>query len=118
MGGEQQFAGEGDTVTFKRGVAHRFWNAGEDVLHCKGYIKPANTIVYFLSAIYAAQNKSGSERPEKFDAAYLMTRYASEYDMPEIPGFVKKIILPLTYLIGRLRGKYKHFADAPLPVKA
>lgn len=118
MGGPKQYAGEGDTVTFKRGVPHRFWNAGDDVLHCKGYIKPANTIVFFLSSIYAAQNKSGSERPDAFDGAYLMSRYASEYDMPEIPRFVKKVIIPLTYWIGRLRGKYRHFADAPAPVKA
>jgi hypothetical protein len=59
-------------------------------LRCKGWIFPANTIVFFLSSIYAAQNKTGTGQPEKFDGAYLMTRYKSEYDMPEIPRFVKK----------------------------
>jgi len=117
-GGEEQFAGEGDTVTFKRGVPHRFWNAGNDILHCKGYIKPANTIVFFLSSIYAAQNKTGTERPEAFDGAYLMTKYRSEYEMNDMPLFVRKVIIPLTYLIGRLRGKYSHFKDAPAPAKA
>ncbi len=113
-----QYAGVGETVTFKRGVPHRFWNAGEDVLHCTGWVKPANTLVFFLSSVYAAQNKSGSEKPETFDGAYLLTRYASEYDMAEIPGFVKKVILPATYRIGKLLGKYKHFKNAPEPVKA
>jgi hypothetical protein len=46
-----------------------------------------------------------------------MTRYASEYDLPEVPSFVKKAILPATYHVGRLLGKYKHFKDAPDPVK-
>ena len=116
QGQPEQFAGEGETVLFKRGVAHRFWNAGEEVLHCKGWLKPANTIVFFLSSIYAAQNKSGKSEPEVFDGAYLLTRYSSEYDLPEIPPFVKKIIIPITYFIGRVLGKYKHFRDAPEPV--
>jgi quercetin dioxygenase-like cupin family protein len=117
LGEQQQFAGEGETILFKRGVPHRFWNAGQDELHCKGWIYPANTIVFFLTSIFAAQNKSGTGQPEKFDGAYLMTRYASEYDMPEIPGFVKKTIIPFTYLLGKLLGKYKHFKDAPEPVR-
>jgi len=116
--GEQpKYAGEGETVCFEAGVPHKFWNAGDDVMHCRGHIKPANTIVFFLSSIFAAQNKTGSERPATFDAAYLMTRYSSEYDMPEIPRFVKKVILPITYSIGKLLGKYRHFNNAPAPVK-
>ncbi|RYY90529.1 MAG: cupin domain-containing protein [Chitinophagaceae bacterium] len=118
QGGEEHFAGPGETVTFLRGVPHRFWNAGDEELHCTGWVKPANSLVFFLSSIYAAQNKSGSERPEPFDAAYLLTRYRSEFDMPEIPPFVKKVIFPTTYTIGRLLGKYKHFRNAPKPVKA
>ena len=117
QGGEEQFAGAGETIVFKPGVAHRFWNAGEDILHCSGYIKPANTIVFFLSSVYEAQNKSGSLQPEKFDSAFLLTRYASEYDMVEIPKFVKKVILPATYQLGRILGKYSHFKNAPAPLK-
>jgi len=117
MGQESKYAGEGETITFKRGVPHRFWNAGENVLHCKGWIKPANTIVFYLSSVYAAQNKSGTEKPETFDAAYLLTRYASEYDMAGIPKFVKRFIIPTTYYIGKLLGKYKHFKNAPAPAK-
>jgi hypothetical protein len=83
-----------------------------------GYVKPANTIVFYLSSIYAAQNKTGTGQPEKFDGAYLLKRYASEYDMTEIPTFVKKVIIPITYYIGKLLGKYKHFKNAPEPVKS
>jgi uncharacterized cupin superfamily protein len=116
-GQRPQFAEAGQTVVFAPGVAHKFWNAGEDELRCTGYIKPANTIVFFLSSIYAAQNKTGTERPELFDAAYLVTRYASEYHMNEMPWLARKIIVPIVYRIGKLLGKYKHFKDAPAPVK-
>ena len=116
LGQAEQYANEGETILFKRGTPHRFWNAGSETLNCKGWIKPANTIVFFLSAIYAAQNKSGQAQPEKFDSAYLLTRYAKEYDLPQIPKLIKKTVIPLTYLLGRALGKYKHFKDAPAPV--
>lgn len=116
-GQEIKYATAGETVLFKRGTPHKFWAEGNDVLHCKGWIQPANSVVYFLSALYAAQNKSGKAEPDPFDGAYLLTKYAGEYDMPEIPSFVKKVILPITVFIGRLRGKYKHFNDAPAPLR-
>lgn len=111
------YVSEGQTVLFKRGVPHRFWNAGEDMLTCKGWIKPAHSIVFFLSAIYAAQNKSGKAKPEAFDGAFLMNRYASEYDLPEIPKLVKSTLIPMTYYLGKVLGKYAHFKDAPPAVK-
>jgi len=117
LGEEPKYAGPGESVLFKRGIAHRFWNAGEVVLNCKGWIKPAHSIVFFLTALYAAQNKSGKSEPESFDGAWLMTRYASEYDLPGIPVFIKKCIMPLTCLIGKLLGKYKKFSDAPPPLR-
>jgi quercetin dioxygenase-like cupin family protein len=117
LGQPEQFAGEGETVFFKRGVAHRFWNAGSTMLHCSCWVNPANTFPYFISSIFAAQNKSGNAQPEKFDAAYLLTRYSSEYDMNDIPAFVKRVIIPTTYYIGKFLGKYKHFKDAPEPMR-
>jgi len=116
-GRSPQFAAAGETVVFKPGVPHRFWNDGEDTLHCTGYVKPANTIVFYLSSIYAAQNKTGTVQPEKFDGAFLLKRYSSEYEMAELPAFVKRFIVPLTYYIGQFLGKYKHFKNAPSPVK-
>lgn len=111
------YAGPGETVRFNRGTPHKFWAEGNESLHCKGWIQPAHSVVYFLSAVYAAQNKSGKAEPDPFDGAYLLTRYASEYDMPEIPAFVKKVIFPATCFVGKLLGKYTHFRDAPEPLK-
>jgi quercetin dioxygenase-like cupin family protein len=117
QGQPEQYAGEGETILFKRGVGHRFWNAGTDTLQCKAWIKPANTIVFFLSSIFAAQAKSGKPQPETFDAAYLLTRYSSEYDMLSIPPFVRKVVIPVVYRVGKLLNKYAHFKDAPEAVR-
>jgi quercetin dioxygenase-like cupin family protein len=117
QGQEPKFAGPGESVLFERGTPHKFWTEGNENLHLQGWIQPANTIVFFLSAIFAAQNKSGKHEPEKFDAAYLLTKYAKEYEMAELPWIVKKVILPTAYFVGKILGKYHHFKEAPEPLK-
>lgn len=116
MGEAEKIIHEGETVTFYRGTPHRFWNAGEDILHCTGWVTPPNSLAYYLTGIYQAMDKGKDGRPEAFDSAYLFLRYASEYDMPELPSFVKKVIMPATVFVGKLLGKYKHFKDAPEPL--
>ncbi|HZH97479.1 MAG TPA: cupin domain-containing protein [Fimbriimonadaceae bacterium] len=116
-GEEAQFASVGDTVTFAPGEMHRFWNAGEDELRCTGYVKPPDSIEYFLRGIYEAQKKSGSLRPDMMEAAFLMSRYRNEFGMDEIPPFVQRFVFPVMVLIGGATGKYKKFADAPPPAR-
>jgi hypothetical protein len=67
--------------------------------------------------LYNSINESGTERPTQFDGAYLFYRYRKEFDVPEIPKFVKSVIIPATYQIGKLTGKYKKFKDAPAPLQ-
>lgn len=116
-GQEEKLLKAGETVIFHRGQMHRFWNAGNEVMECKGWVKPANSLDYFLSGIYNSMSKAGKPEGDPFDSAFLLTRYKSEYDLKEIPTFVKKVIFPLTVLIGKSLGKYKHFKDAPKPIK-
>lgn len=118
QGGPEQFAHAGESIFFERGVPHRFWNAGDDVLNCKAWLKPVNTFPFFIASIFEAQKKNASHQPELFDVAYLLTRYRSEYDMLAIPFFVRKVIFPIVYFMGRILKKYPHFKNAPEPVKA
>lgn len=117
LGGKEIFFGEGDTITFKAGEAHRFWNAGTEPMICKGWVRPAHNIEYFLTEIYRSTKENGGKEPGKFDGAYLLTKYKSEFAMPEIPAFVKKVIFPVTIFLGKLSGKHKKFMDAPEPVR-
>lgn len=111
-----EFFGPGATVTFRAGEAHRFWNAGTEPLVCKGWVKPANNIEYFLTEIYKSVAANGGDQPGKFDSAWLLTTYRSEFDMLVIPAFVKKVIFPITLFMGKLAGKHKKFRNAPAPV--
>ncbi len=118
LGQQAVYFTEGQTVIFHKGIPHRFWNAGEDILHIKGIVKPANSVVFYLSTLYAAQKNSGSIQPEAFDSAYLLCRYKHEYNVFGIPAFVRNLIIPMTYAIGIVLGKYKKFKNAPPPLSA
>jgi quercetin dioxygenase-like cupin family protein len=115
LDGPQHFAGPGATVLFRAGVAHRFWNAGDDLLVCTGFVTPANNLVYFLSEVYKSMNANNG-RPGLYDAAFLLSRYKSEFAMLEIPAFVQKVLFPVALFFGNLLGKHRKFAGAPAPV--
>jgi quercetin dioxygenase-like cupin family protein len=116
QGEEEQIAGPGESVTFPPGDVHRFWNAGQDELICTGYVRPPDNIEYFLTQIYASTRANGGKRPRLFDAAYLTTRYRSEFGMADIPAPVQRFVFPVVVAVGRLFGLHKRFAGAPEPV--
>ena len=117
LGEPEQFAGPGETVAFKPGEAHRFWNAGEGDLRCAGYIEPADNAEYFLTEMFASMRRRGGGRPDPFDAAFLARRYRSEFGMPEIPAPVQRFVFPVLVAVGGLLGRYGKYADAPEPVR-
>ena len=111
----KKFAGPGETLLFKAGIPHKFWNAGTDLLHCKGYISPPGNAVYFLSQLFKSSNENGG-RPGMYDAAFLLDRYKSEFGMLEIPSLIQKTLFPLVLFFGKIMGKHKRFKDAPPPL--
>jgi uncharacterized cupin superfamily protein len=112
-----RFAGPGETVAFGPGEAHRFWNAGDGDLRCTGHIEPADNIEYFLGEIFASAKRNGGHRPDPFDAAYLTTRYRSEFALTDVPAAVQRFVFPLQVAVGKLLGRYARYADAPEPVR-
>jgi len=113
--GEKKYAGQGETVLFKGGVPHKFWNAGNEPLLLSGYVSPARNIVYFLSQIYRSMNENGG-RPGLYDAAFLLGKYKTEFGMLAIPTFIQKLVFPVVLFLGNIRGKKKKFIDAPDPL--
>src|SRR5687768_3897341 len=111
-GEPEQFAGPGETVAFKAGEAHRFWNAGQDDLWCTGYVEPADSVEYLLTELFESTKRSGKGRPDPFDIAFLMTRYRSEFAPADIPVPIQRLAFPVLTAIGTLLGRYRRYADA------
>lgn len=114
-GGAPQFAGEGESVVFAAGVAHRFWADSERPLRCAAYIQPADNIVFFLSELFRAARDNGG-RPDLFTTAFLLHTYRSEFALLEIPDAVQRVLFPVVLLVGRLTGRYRRYRGAPTPV--
>ena len=115
-GGPPQFAGPGELVIWPAGTAHRWWNAANDELHTTGWCSPPGNIEFFLSALFAATKENGGTRPGQYDAAFLLTRYRTEFALTEVPLVVRRVVMPVIYLAGTLLGKYKKYKDAPAPL--
>ncbi|MVM29132.1 cupin domain-containing protein [Spirosoma sp. HMF4905] len=115
-GQPERYITVGQTVVWKAGQPHKFWNAGTDTLHCTGWVAPVDSFIFLLSEIHKSVN-AGNGKPSLFDIAYLMRRYKSEFYMLEIPAFVQATFFPFMIFIGSLLGKYKKYADAPEPVQ-
>lgn len=112
-----RYAGQGETITFLAGDPHRFWNAGDGVLRCTGWIEPADNVEYFLGELFASTKGSGAARPNPLDAAWLARRYRSEFALLAIPALVQRLVFPLMVAIGTLTGRYAKYAGAPEPVR-
>ena len=81
-----------------------------------GARRPIHNLEYFLTELFASTARNGG-RPDPFDAAFLVTRYRSEFAMLEIPAAVQRIVFPVLVAVGRLLGRYARYADAPPPVR-
>ncbi len=117
QGEQPKYLKAGESATFHKGIAHRFWNAGDTLLRCKGTISPPDNIEYFLTEIYRSAQKGKDGRPATYESAFLMSRYKTEFGMQEIPTFVKKVIFPIILFLGKLRGLDKAFTNAPPAVR-
>ena len=116
-GEEPRFAGPGESVEFKAGEPHRFWNAGHAELRVAGYIEPANNVEYFLTELFDSMRRTGSGRPDLFDVAYLSQRYGREYSVLEIPRLVQRLAFPVLVFLGVALGLFDKYADSPAPIE-
>ena len=117
LGEPERTLGPGESASFAAGVAHRFWNSGDDQLRCTGFIRPPDNIEYFLTQIYDSTRRHGGGRPAAFDGAWLSRRYRSEFTMLAIPAPVQRFVFPVVVAVGRLLGRHRRFDGAPEPVR-
>ena len=106
-GGDVKYLAQGETCSFKPGIMHKFWNAGDTMLRCRGEVWPADNLEYFLTEIYKS-TKINKGRPSAFDAAWLLNRFKDEFDM-DLPLPVKKVVFPITLFTGRLLSWHKKY---------
>jgi len=116
LGEEPRFAGPGEEIVFPAGQVHRFWGAGEGTSTGRGLVRPVGNFPWFITRLHASIRENGG-RPGFFDGAFLTHHFRTEFDMVEIPAFVKRVVFPLAVVLGRVLGRYRKYADAPEPMR-
>jgi hypothetical protein len=79
-------ASPGDTVVKPRGIAHAFWNPGDEPVRFLEVITPAGFEDYFAEV---EPLLSGPGAPDAEALGAVMGRYALEMDMGSVPRLVE-----------------------------
>jgi mannose-6-phosphate isomerase-like protein (cupin superfamily) len=107
VGTEKIIVPTGGTAVLPAGVAHKWWNAGDDLLEVSGRVVPAKELDRFLQALFAVLNASPSGRPSIFYIAHVLSRYRDTQAIMIPPRAIQRIVFPLVLLVGRVLGKYR-----------
>ena len=107
IGTEKIAVPTGGTVTLPKGIRHRWWNAGNDLLEFNGHVVPAVDLDRFLQAMFAVLNASSNGRPPIFYLAHVLWRHRDTQLISIPPPAIQRFLLPVLLLIGRILGKYR-----------
>jgi len=97
----------GGTAAFPAGVAHAWWNAGEDLLQLSGRAIPAADLDRYLQGLFAVLNAGAPGKPSIFYLAHVLWRHRHTQAVMVPPRAVQKIVFPVILLVGRILGKYR-----------
>ncbi len=97
----------GGTGVFPAGVAHNWWNAGDDLLELSGRVIPAGDLDRYLQALFKVLNASPSGKPSIFYLAHVLWRHRHTQAVTSPPQVIQRIVFPLILFVGRVLGKYR-----------
>jgi mannose-6-phosphate isomerase-like protein (cupin superfamily) len=97
----------GNSASFPKGSAHRWWNAGQEDVVFRGVATPAVDLDRFLQALFAVLNAGEPGRPPFFYLAHVLYRHRKSQTALVMPPWLQKMVLPLAVGVGSLLGKYR-----------
>ncbi len=107
VGTEKIVVRTGGTAILPKGVRHRWWNAGDDLLEFSGHTVPAVDLDRFLQAIFAVLNASSNGRPPIFYLAHVLWRHRDTQQLSIPPPAIQRFVFPVVLILGRILGKYR-----------
>ena len=107
IGGEQLELNAGQELNLPRGVAHRWWNAGDELLTFEGFARPLVDLDRYLQAVFEVNNAGREGRPPLFYMAHALRRHRATQSVLVVPAAVQAILFPLVVGLGTLLGKYR-----------
>ena len=107
VGGKRVDAGPGEVVRLPRGVPHRWWNAGNELLTFRGLARPAADLDRYLQAVFEVMNAGPRNRPPMFYLAHVALRHRRTQAVMILPGPVQAILFRVLVGLGTVLGRYR-----------
>jgi len=97
----------GESGHFPKGIAHRWWNDGDEELMLRGVVTPAVDLDRYLPALFDVLNAGPPNRPPIFYMAHVIYRHRKTLLALVVPRAVQRILFPIVVLLGTVLGKYR-----------
>ena len=112
-GRERLALGPGDVALIDPGVAHKFWNAGDETVRFRAEVRPALEFESLIETMFGLAadgktNKNGMPGPLRL--AVIANHHFDVVRLPVIPHFMQKLALVPGSLLGRAFGHRPTYA--------
>jgi len=97
----------GGSARLPRGVAHCWWNDGEEALAFEGIARPAVDLDRYLQAIFEVMNAGPPGRPPLFYLAHVALRHRRTQSVLLMPQPLQALLFRAAVALGALAGRYR-----------
>ncbi len=107
VGGRRLNVGPGESARLPRGVAHCWWNAGDEALAFEGVARPVVDLDRYLQAVFEVMNAGPPGRPPLFYLAHAALRHRRTQTVLLMPAAVQGLLFRAVVALGTLLGRYR-----------
>lgn len=97
----------GGSVRLPRGVPHRWWNAGTELLRFEGWVRPAVDLDRYLQGVFDVVNAGPPGRPPLIYMAHVALRHQRTQRVLLMPGPLQAVVFRAAVVLGTLLGRYR-----------
>jgi mannose-6-phosphate isomerase-like protein (cupin superfamily) len=107
VGGRRVDLGPGEAVRLPPGVAHRWWNEGDEALVFEGHTFPVADLDRYLQAMFEVMNAGAPNRPPLFYLAHVALRHRRTQAALVMPLPLQAVLFRVVVAVGTLLGRYR-----------
>lgn len=120
IAGKKAELGPGQSLGVAPGVAHTWWNAGDNELVFRCEIRPALQFESLIETMFslAAEGKTNKKgMPNPFRLAVIANAHFDTVQLPVVPAWMQKAALGMGAPVGKAMGYGATYVPEPAPVE-
>ncbi len=97
----------GESAALPRGLAHRWWNEGEEALEFESWVRPVVDLDRYLQAVFEVINAGPPGRPSLFYMSHVALRHRRTQAVLFMPQLIQAVLFRTVVVLGYLLGRYR-----------